>query len=223
MLSLHRGDKMASVMIHLAVAKEINKTIHQTEKDFLLGSIAPDLSRQLGQSKERSHFIDTIDDPELKDIPNLNRFLEKYQSKLNHPFILGYYVHLYTDYLWFKYFIPEFQHEKSITLLNGETLPLSREEGFKYIYNDYTDLNIKLLDAYHMDLSLFYEPLSLPEIEMDEIPIDQLSILVDKMGVIIQNSKQQKNYVFNLNQVKQFIKTTTEMITSDILEKQKKL
>ena len=58
---------------------------------------------------------------------------------------------------------------------------------------------------------------------MDEIPIDQLSILVDKMGVIIQNSKQQKNYVFNLNQVKQFIKTTTEMITSDILEKQKKL
>lgn len=45
MLSLHRGDKMASVMIHLAVAKEINKTIHQTEKDFLLGSIAPDLSR----------------------------------------------------------------------------------------------------------------------------------------------------------------------------------
>ena len=74
-----------------------------------------------------------------------------------------------------------------------------------------------------MDLSLFYEPLSLPEIEMDEIPIDQLSILVDKMGVIIQNSKQQKNYVFNLNQVKQFIKTTTEMITSDILEKQKKL
>ena len=40
---------MASAMIHIAVASEINKTINRDRNRLLIGSIAPDLAKILGQ------------------------------------------------------------------------------------------------------------------------------------------------------------------------------
>ena len=49
---------MASALIHLAVAKKILEKIHvENEYEYYLGSIAPDISKQIGQSKDKSHFI----------------------------------------------------------------------------------------------------------------------------------------------------------------------
>lgn len=208
---------MASALIHIAVAKEINHVLHKNEKELFLGAIAPDISKQIGETKIKSHFLDGNNN----DIPNLTKFLNKYQHNLNKTFILGYYIHLYTDYLWFKYFVPDFEKKDYITLLNGQSIKIPKQEKINYIYNDYTNLNTKLLDEYNLDLSLFYEPVSIPNIKMDEIPVDKLQILVDKMGIIIENSKGHKNYIFNLEQVNQFIHMCTELITNDILEKQK--
>ena len=93
---------MASSMIHMAVAKELNDKLKRDSKSILIGSIAPDIAKLIGENKVRSHFEDRDD-----DIPNLNKFLSKYKVKLDDDFVLGYYIHLYTDYLWFKYFIPK--------------------------------------------------------------------------------------------------------------------
>ena len=92
---------MASSMIHLTIANELNKLLKRDKKKLLLGSIAPDLSKLVGDDKTRSHFI--LDGEE--DIPDLNKFLKKYGYFFNDDFVLGYYIHLYSDYLWFKYFI----------------------------------------------------------------------------------------------------------------------
>ena len=81
---------MASAIIHIAVAKEINKELHMNEKELFLGTIAPDISKQIGESKLKSHFLTNKD----SDLPNLNDFLDKYQSNLTEPFIMGYYIHL---------------------------------------------------------------------------------------------------------------------------------
>ena len=43
---------MASAIIHLCVAKEINKYLKMDENYLLLGSIAPDISKQIGETKE---------------------------------------------------------------------------------------------------------------------------------------------------------------------------
>ena len=95
---------MASSVIHMCVASEVNKYLKKDNKGILIGSIAPDISKHINQSKQSSHFLDDVSN----DIPNIDKFLNKYKSYLNDVFVMVYYIHLYTDYLWFKYFIPNF-------------------------------------------------------------------------------------------------------------------
>ncbi len=203
---------MASSVIHMCVAKKINEKLKLPLNMILLGSIAPDISKHMGETKTRSHFLT---DGETVDIP---RFLEKYQSQLNHPFMMGYFIHLYTDFLWDKYFISEIVENDTITLLNGDKVSTDLELYHKLIYHDYTNLNILLLDEYGLDLSLFYEEAVLPELEMDEIPVEKLSVLIDYTGVIIENTKKKKDYTFNLEQIKAFIETSSDLIYLKIRE-----
>ena len=204
---------MASAVIHIAVAKEINKDLKMNEKELFLGTIAPDISKQLGESKVKSHFL--LNDK--TDLPILDKFLDKYKNNLNNPFIMGYYIHLFTDYLWFKYFIPEITNSSDyIKVLSGNKIKCTKEEIEKLIYNDYTNLNISLIEEYDLDLSLFYEDIEIPNIKFDAIPLNKLQIIVDKMGVIIENSKKKYTYSFNIDNVKQFIELCKKIISNDI-------
>ena len=71
---------MASAVIHLCIAKEVNKYLNMNLNELLLGSIAPDISKQVGETKEISHFLDHTNED---DIPNIDRFLAKYKKDLN--------------------------------------------------------------------------------------------------------------------------------------------
>ena len=207
---------MASAIIHIAVANEINKTLKKDEQKFLIGSIAPDIAKQIGMTKVLSHFQDKDD-----SIPNLDKFLNKYKDKLNDPFILGYYVHLYTDYLWFKYFIPELYDDDSsmIKKLNGEVIKCNGDMEKLYIYNDYTNLNRKVIDEYNLNLKIFYNSPPVFENGIDEIPMDKIDVLLDKMGLIISKTNEHKNFVFDITNIKKFVSTSVDIILSDINER----
>lgn len=204
---------MASSVIHMCVAKQINKNLKiRDENMLLLGSIAPDISKLVGETRTRSHFLtDGIN-------VDINRFLDKYGNQLNNTFILGYFIHLYTDFLWNKYFISEIVNNNAIKLLNGDNIEKNPEIYKKLIYNDYTNLNIILLDEYNLDLSLFYNEVLLPNIDMDEIPVNQLDKLLTQAGLIIANTKEHKAYTFNLENIKPFIETSSLLIISKIKE-----
>ena len=74
---------MASAMIHLAVAKTLEQYLDiKNPRDYYLGSIAPDISKQLGENKQRSHFLFNARD----DIPNLELFREKYPNCKDNSF-----------------------------------------------------------------------------------------------------------------------------------------
>lgn len=204
---------MASSMIHMCVAKEINKALKIKDLNMLLlGSIAPDISKHIGENKIKSHF--------LTDGVNIDveAFLNKYNNQLHNPFIMGYYIHLYTDLLWNKYFITEIVENETIHLLNGKNINKDPALYTELIYNDYTNLNIQLIDEYSLDLSLFYNDAVVPNIEMPEIPISKLPILIDYTGIIIQNTKENKTYTFDLEQIKTFIKTSSHLIIAAIKE-----
>lgn len=203
---------MASSVIHMCVAKKINEQLKYDENMLLLGSIAPDISKHLGETKVKSHFFT---DGENIDI---ERFLNKYKDKIKNPFIMGYFIHLYTDLLWEKYFVSEIIEKNSIILLNGDKVENTEETYHKLIYNDYTNLNVILLDEYNLDLSLFYNEVTIPNITMDEIPIDKLSVIVDQTGIIIKNTKENKAYTFKLDNIKPFINTSSNLIYSKIKE-----
>ncbi len=204
---------MASSIIHMCVAKEINKALKIKNLNMLLlGSIAPDISKHIGENKIKSHFL--TDGVSI----DVEAFLNKYNNQLHNPFIMGYYIHLYTDLLWNKYFITEIVENETIHLLNGKNINKDPALYTELIYNDYTNLNIQLIDEYGLDLSLFYNDAVVPNIEMSEIPISKLPILIDYTGIIIQNTKENKAYTFDLEQIKTFIKTSSHLIIAAIKE-----
>lgn len=207
---------MASSMTHIAIASEINKKLNRNRSKLLIGTIAPDISKLVNETKLYSHFLDSNN----SDIPNLDRFLMKYKSKLNDAFVLGYYIHLYTDYLWFKYFLPEIydSNKHFITKLDGTTVDCHGKMAYHYIYNDYTNLNIKIIDEYDLNLKIFYN--EIPEFEniIEEIPMDKLNLIVNKAGEIIENSKIYKEFTFNMDNVNNFIRMSVDLITSNLEE-----
>ena len=84
------------------------------------------------------------------------------------------------------------------------------------IYQDYTNLNIQLIDEYKMDLSLFYEDFTPPKTTITEIPTNKLNLLIDKMGIIIENSKEEKPYTFDTYKVLEFIDYSSQKILNII-------
>lgn len=202
---------MASSMIHMVVAKELNDKLKRDSKSILIGSIAPDIAKLIGENKVRSHFEDRDD-----DIPNLNKFLSKYKDKLDDDFVLGYYIHLYTDYLWFKYFIPNIIKGNYIKELDG-TLVEYTEKTFKYyVYSDYSNLNNQLIDRYNFPMKIFYEEIPyIPNI-ISEIPIDRLNLIVDKTGILIEESKKGKKYLFKIDDIITFIESSKKTILKEL-------
>lgn len=203
---------MASSVIHICIANEINKTINRDSKKLLIGTIAPDISKLLGETKFYSHFLDNVNN----NIPNINKFLEKYGNYLNDDFVLGYYIHLYTDYLWFKYFIPNIIKGNYIKELD-ETLVEYTEKTFKYyVYNDYSNLNNQLIDRYNFPMKIFYEEIPyIPNI-ISEIPMDRLNLIVDKTGVLIEESKKGKKYLFKIDDIITFIESSKKTILKEL-------
>lgn len=204
---------MASAIIHLAVAKELEKYLNVKNKyDYYLGTIAPDLAKQIGRTKHESHFIYNT----RENIPNIKKFTDKYKYFYKNDFELGYYIHLYTDKIWFNEFINSLAYHKSVKLLDGTMINTTEKEISKMIYQDYTSLNIQIIDYYNLELSLFYEDFKKPKSNLDEIPLNKLNILIDKMGIIIENSKQEKNYIFDINSVNSFIEKTVQIIIKEL-------
>lgn len=202
---------MASAIIHLAIAKELQKDLKiSNEKDYLLGSIAPDISKQIGQNRDISHFITNTEEP------NLSIFKHKYPNFKENSFTLGYYIHLYTDLLWNINFINKIIKGNEIKLLDGTIITTTIDEVEKMLYSDYTNINIKIIEDYNLDLSLFYEEFSIPKTILNEIPTEKLDILIDKMGIIIENSKESKPYTFDIEKINIFINESIQTIKEEL-------
>lgn len=205
---------MASAVIHIVIANELNKNLNRDKSKLLIGTIAPDIAKFIGESRIKTHFSRKDD----VSTPDLDKFLNKYKNNLDDDFVMGYYIHLYVDYLWFKYFMPEIYEDGMIRKLNGEIIKCTEKEAFKYIYSDYTNLNIELIDEYDIDLKMFYN--DLPEFNniIEEIPMDKLKLIVDEMGIIIENTKVKKDMIFDINNINKFIKLCVDIIYSDIIK-----
>lgn len=211
---------MASAVIHIAIAKEIEKKLLKEKKlkikrkyDYYLGSIAPDLSKQIGQNKYESHFLKNS---YKENVPNIDLFVKKYHDFKNNSFDLGYFTHLYVDKMWFENFLSNITINNSIKLLDGTILKTSTEEIKNIIYSDYTNLNIQLIDEYELDLSIFYEEFKKPKTNISQIPVEKLDILINKMGIIIENSKEKKNYLFDMDIIKDFITKASDKIIEEL-------
>ena len=180
------------------------------EKMLFLGTIAPDISKQIGQSKEISHFLDHSNED---DIPNIDRFLKKYESELNKPFEMGYFIHLLTDKYWFRDYVYKYIERYA---LENEKKDLTYSALKQLIYDDYTNINIDLIGKYGLSLELFYDEFKYPTSKITEIPMDKLPIIVEKMGLIIKESGEEKTFIFDTYDIVKFIDETVKYIVRDV-------
>lgn len=208
---------MASVIIHLCVAKKISEKLNiYNEKEFFLGAIAPDLNKHINESRDVSHFLTST----KKDIPNIQEFLNKYKDDLHNPYSLGYFVHLYTDKMWFDEFVPTFKYENTIKLKDNTVISVNQEQIQNIIYGDYSSLNIKLLDEINLDLSLFYEYDKKIKTAITEVNYDKIDILLEKMSNLLmdEDNIKDKSYVFDLNDIVNFIYYSCDKIIKKIYD-----
>ena len=73
-------------------------------------------------------------------------FTDKYPLFYKKDFDLGYYIHLFTDKLWFDKFISNLTQSNSIKLIDGTIIKTTPEELTDLIYSDYTNLNVKVIE-----------------------------------------------------------------------------
>ena len=68
------------------------------------------------------------------------------------------------------------------------------------------------------DLKIFYNQLPKLSNIIEEIPMDKMELLLSQMGIIIENSKEEKDYIFNIENVEKFIATSVKLILGKITE-----
>ncbi|MCI9585955.1 MAG: hypothetical protein HFH45_04930 [Bacilli bacterium] len=199
---------MASSVIHICVAKKINESLKFNEKQLYLGSISPDISKFIGEPREKTHFITDLN----SDMPNISLFLDKYKEYLGDPFVMGYFVHLYTDKLWFGEFMRNKFQDTKIRLLDGTLLEVTEQQWVNLMYSDYTNVATKLFDYYQPDLSLFYDDFEKPNDIIKELAIDKLPIFMEKAGEFIMASKEGKTYIFDIENIINFVEECNDEI-----------
>ncbi|MCI3921282.1 hypothetical protein MO973_13680 [Paenibacillus sp. TRM 82003] len=151
---------MGSRMMHYAIGVRANERLRLPEEPFLLGSLAPDVHKYMGQSKSISHFARKDENGRIH--ADFRGFYAKYAPDEGKPFHLGYYYHLISDDLWLS----------RIYLDKIKPLPPERkQEAQAQYYRDFWRLNGKLIDHYSLRLSdLTVRPEAIDEINCRLLP-----------------------------------------------------
>lgn len=188
---------MASFLIHMCICDEVNKIIKKDRNKILIGSIAPDIAKLVGIDRNVTHF---------GEYPNfdMDLFLSKYKKYLDDDFVLGYFIHLYTDYLWDKYFINNIYKDGILTMIDGNKIKFDGDIC-TFLYKDYDSLIDDLISTYNIDLLFLEQDISkIPNI-IEEIPMDKLNILVKRANELVEKRSKNNLYVMDISLINKFI------------------
>ena len=123
--------------VHLEVGKRLNKKLNIDKDLFMLGNILPDINNGYvvkGISKILAHKYTHYTEDNMYSYKN---FYNEYKDKINNTIVLGYYVHLYTDFLFNNDFYNRVQND-----IEHDKLRKIKQNDFKKFNNKF--LNNKL-------------------------------------------------------------------------------
>lgn len=194
--------------IHLGVSYEVNKK-YKYDKDLVyFGSILPDFLNRDYSHYYKNHVID------------FDSFLNDYKNNLDNPLIIGYYIHLLTDYYFNSYvsdncwIYDNNNNVIGIKLINGEKM---YNDDKKYL-RDFKQNDFKNFGSYLVNNNLLEYP-----IDSDKIynTIKELNIKLNKRTIIdkINYFKSDDFYNYNTyNGYKLFNKETYDKIYNDCID-----
>lgn len=184
---------MGSAVMHLCIGKKVAKKLNNSDrKEFMIGNLAPDLSKLTNQSRYISHFLKVIkiNDSE-HEVPDLDKFIKKYKDRLNEPFIQGYLCHLIADDVWFREYIPNhvisITEDKNQILLRDIDDYMPYEEFRKMMYSDYTKTNKYLFDLYKLNLKRF-DNMDIEDPKIKEFQFEEIHRLIEQISYYLEYS-----------------------------------
>jgi len=185
---------MGSAVMHLCIGKKVAKKLNNSDrKEFMIGNLAPDLSKLTNQSRYISHFLKVIkiNDSE-REVPDLDKFIKKYKDRLNEPFVQGYLCHLIADDVWFREYIPNhvisITEDKNQILLRDIDDYIPYEEFRKMMYSDYTMTNKYLFDLYKLNLKRF-DNMDIEDPKMEEFEFEEIHRLIEQISYYLEYSE----------------------------------
>lgn len=155
---------MPNWKIHLEVGKRLNKYLNYSGseyQEFLLGNLLPDINNAYivkDIKKRLGHSITHFDKDE--DFRHHLAFFNKYQDKILEPMYLGYYVHLYTDYLFNKKFY-EMVEQRKLNYIEKDTLRILKQHDFKVLDNKYLSNTLDI-----DNISLITKKITIEEVDL---------------------------------------------------------
>ena len=226
---------MPTWAIHLATAKKVSEKINMDKNIFTFGNILPDIPNEY-VVKEISHHlshaithfeIDVLVVEHMEKRYNLRNFAEKYKSKFSNPLMLGYYVHLLTDYFWNNKTYGEhgiYDEEKNrigLILNNGERILCSKETARQTKVHDFRVFSKYIYDNGLADKLIYEENLQKYLKEIDWITLEESDIektikyINDRCtgkAQVLENGESTQYKIYSKNEMLELIDISVEFI-----------
>ena len=181
---------MPTWAIHLATAKKVSEKINVDKNIFTFGNILPDIPNEYvvkgikhHVSHARTHFeTDILVVEHIEKRYNLRNFAEKYKNKFSNPLMLGYYVHLLTDYFWNDKTYGErgiYDEEKNrigLILNNKERILCSKEKARQIKTQDFKIFSKYIYEHHLADKPEYQEEIKEYLKDIDWIELEKLDI-----------------------------------------------
>ncbi len=251
---------MPSYLVHTIAGEKLMKHLSLTEEEknqFFISNLLPDVKEKInteGLSKEEirnqtqikkriTHFRTEFN--HAFEYPDLNYFLSKYKESVKNDIkVFGYFFHLYTDYYYFKNYLPTI-----ITFLDKDENISPRREDNKYViiknknkrmdhedfwdntnkdslYQEYSRLNKLLVRDYNIQIN----PKKLQDyikkknykIDIEEVNPEGMNTILNQISDIIKEAKEgvpEELIIFTEKQITDMI----EKIVTSFLKDYKKI
>ena len=235
---------MPSYIGHITCAHELIKKLKLNEEDktkFIIGTLLPDIKQvdidlnidefinknRIQKSKRITHFRKNTNF--ILEYPHCRLFLEKYEKETKeHIETLAYFFHLYTDYYYFKYFLPtvisfytkdleEIEEKdnlyyvkinKNNKLLKARTFFSKLNE--QSLYKEYYRSNYYLINKYNLkiDIEHLREYLKNNNFNcyVEEINMNKIQDVFNKIDRINKYQKQEELLIFEEKKLDKFVK-----------------
>lgn len=182
---------MGSAVMHLCIGKKVAQKLDNSDrKEFLIGNLAPDLSKLTNLSRYVSHFLKKVEINGVeREVPDLPRFISEYKDRLNEPFVQGYLCHLISDDIWFRDYIPN--HVVSITEDKSQILLRDIDDYIPYadfkkmMYRDYSKTNKYLFELYKLSLKRF-DNMDIDDPKMKEFEYEEIHQLIEQISYFLE-------------------------------------
>lgn len=239
---------MPSFVAHISCGHELLKKLKINEEDiikFQIGNLVPDIKQtdidytldefinrnKIQKAKRITHFRKKTN--KILEYPHCRIFLEKYEQEAKtHIETLAYFFHLYTDYYYFKYFLPE-----TITFLDENMQEVDEIEHLQYVrihkngqvlkdktffskihqkglYKEYTRSNQYLMNEFHLNLDTKplreYLQKNSYTCYVEEIDLSKIYEVLDKIDRLNEQHPVESLQIFEEEKLKSLVHEVVE-------------